>query len=401
VLAQLLWWFLTLVRPAYTGMPIDPYRPQLYRLAVVGLAALVVIAWFALLRRRFGPLTLAVAGLGWLAVLGLVLAAVTPGGSYLAALPALAGAVGGLVALRLRDAWTVVPLTAGAAVGVVILAPTVVLLFPALGMATGGVGALFATLLGLAALPVLDLLLPEAGGQRGLVALRARRIGLGVPVLALVATLAVGGTAFAVDRFDPAHPVPTHLMYALDSDTGQARWVSYESSPQPWTAGYVSSSSKEDLLPTFPEIGGAEVLTGPAQAASLPPAAVSVLSDTASGGSRTLRLKVVPQRSVRLAALHVESASATVERASTGGFPLPVDADGPWSFGLIFHAPPAEGFEVELTLRPTGTGPVRIRVEDGSDGLEGLPGFRARPAGVGVMGSHSSELVLVAKTYTF
>jgi hypothetical protein len=284
---------------------------------------------------------------------------------------------------------------------VVILAPTVVLLFPALGMATGGVGALFATLLGLAALPVLDLLLPAAGGQRGLIALRARRIGLGVPVLALVATLAVGGTAFAVDRFDPAHPVPTHLMYALDADTGQARWVSNESSPQPWTAGYVSSSAKEDLLPTFPEIGGTEMLTGPAQAASLPPAAVSVLSDTASGERRTLRLEVVPQRSVRLAALHVEAASAVVERASTGGFALPVDADGPWSFGLVFHAPPAEGFEVELTLRPTGNGPIRIRVEDGSDGLDNLPGFRPRPPGVGVLGSHSSELVLVAKTYTF
>ena len=41
------------------------------------------------------PWTLAIGALGWLAVLGLVLAAVTPGGSYLAALPALAGAVAG------------------------------------------------------------------------------------------------------------------------------------------------------------------------------------------------------------------------------------------------------------------------------------------------------------------
>ena len=58
----------------------------------------------------------------------------------------------------------------------VILLPTVVLLFPALGMAMGGVAALFAVLLGLAALPVVDLLHPQAGGQRGLVALRARRL---------------------------------------------------------------------------------------------------------------------------------------------------------------------------------------------------------------------------------
>jgi hypothetical protein len=37
---------------------------------------------------------------------------------------------------------------------------------------------------------------------------------------------------------------------------------------------------------------------------------------------------------------------------------------------------------------------------DGSDGLADLPGFRPRPADVGVAGSHTSELVAVAQTYT-
>ncbi|MEV0717172.1 M28 family peptidase [Asanoa sp. NPDC050611] len=396
--AQLLWMLVTAVRPGY-GPLLDPYRPGLWRLTVVLLAATILISWYALLRRRVGPAALAIGGLAWLAVLGVVLAAVTPGGSYLAALPALAGAIGGIVALRLRGAWAVVPLTAGAAVGVVILAPTVVLLFPALGMSQGGVGALFATLLGLAALPVLDLLLPEAGGQRGLVALRARRLGLGVPVLGLVATLAVGGSAFAVDRFDAAHPVPTHLMYALDADSRQAKWISNESSPQEWTAAYVGSSEVVDG--TFPDVGRKPMRTGPAEAANLPPATVTVVSDATAGGVRTLRVKVAPQRPVRLASLHVDGATAAVERATAGGMPVPVEAAGPWSFGLVFHAPPADGFEVELALRPTGAGPVRLRVEDGSDGLDSLPGFRPRPAGVGILGSHTSELVLVAKSYTF
>ncbi|GIF72044.1 M28 family peptidase [Asanoa siamensis] len=398
VAAQLLWALVTALRPGYASL-LDPYRPTLWRLTVVLLAATVLIAWYALLRRRIGPAALAVGGLGWLAVLGLVLAALTPGGSYLAALPALAGALGGIVALRLRGVWPVVALTAAAAVAVVILAPTVVLLFPALGMAMGGVGALFAVLLGLAALPVLDLLLPAAGGQRGLVALRARRLGLGVPVLALVATLAVGGSAFAVDRFDAAHPVPTHLMYALDADSGQAKWVSYESSPQSWTAGYVTST--EEIGTAFPDVGDEAVRTGPAPAASLPPANVTVVSDTTAGPVRTLRLLVDPQRQVRLASLHVDAATATVERASVNGFAVPVEPSGPWSFGLVFHAPGDAGFAVELTLRPTGRGPVRLRVADGSDGLDDLPGFRARPPGVGIQGSHSSELVLVAKTYSF
>jgi hypothetical protein len=37
---------------------------------------------------------------------------------------------------------------------------------------------------------------------------------------------------------------------------------------------------------------------------------------------------------------------------------------------------------------------------DGSDGLTNLPGFVPRPADVGVKGSHYSELVLVARTYS-
>ena len=38
---------------------------------------------------------------------------------------------------------------------------------------------------------------------------------------------------------------------------------------------------------------------------------------------------------------------------------------------------------------------------DGSDGLADLPGFQPRPVGVGIEGSHDSELVLVARTSTF
>jgi hypothetical protein len=37
---------------------------------------------------------------------------------------------------------------------------------------------------------------------------------------------------------------------------------------------------------------------------------------------------------------------------------------------------------------------------DGSDGLESVPGFKPRPPGVGIVGSHTSELLAVAKTYT-
>ncbi|MEU8612761.1 hypothetical protein AB0C29_32700, partial [Actinoplanes sp. NPDC048791] len=208
VAAQLLWAMLKLIRPGYAEQLIDPYRPFWYRLAILALTATIVFAWYALLRRRLGPAALAVGGLGWLAVLGLVLAAFAPGGSYLAALPALAGALTGIVAVLLRGWWSVLAVTVGAAVAIVVLLPTVVMFFPALGLALGAAGAFFTTLLVLAVLPIVDLLHPEAGGQRGLVALRARRLG-GLPTLvAALTAVACVATGLAVDRFDPGPPPP-------------------------------------------------------------------------------------------------------------------------------------------------------------------------------------------------
>ncbi|MER6753343.1 M28 family peptidase [Micromonospora echinofusca] len=395
--AQLLWAAITALRPGYAAL-LDPYRPTWYRLAVVALAAAVLFTWYALTRRRVGPAALAVGGLGWLAVLGVLLAVLVPGGAYLVTLPALAGALAGLVALSVRidGPWPVAAATLAAAVAVVVLLPTVVLLFPALGMAMGGVAALVAVLLGLAALPVVDLLHPQAGGQRAMGALRARRLGALPAGAAALAMAVFAGVGLAVDRFDAAHPAPTHLMYALDAGTGQARWLSHEEDPQPWTDGYVDGVTE---VADFPGLGDAELRAGPAQAANLPAPKLEVLADTTAGAERTLRLRLVPQRQVRLTTLHVDAATATVLRAEVAGRAVPVEArEGRWGFGLVFHAPPPEGIEVTLTVTPKA-GQVALRAMDASDGLDALPGFRPRPPGVGVVGSHSSEMLAVARTY--
>ncbi|WP_442934254.1 M28 family peptidase [Micromonospora sp. CPCC 205539] len=398
IAAQLLWLAITTIRPGYAEL-LDPYRPIWYRLAVLALATAILFTWYALTRRRIGPAALAVGGLGWLAVFGVLLAVAVPGGAYLTTLPALAGALGGLVALRTRQTgpWPVVAVTAAGAVGVLILLPTVVLLFPALGMAMGGVAALVAVLLGLTALPVVDLLHPQAGGQRGMRALRARRLAVLPAGAAAVAAVVLAGVGLAVDRFDAAHPAPTHLMYAMDAGTGQARWISHETDPQPWTDGYVDGMA--DVGDEFPGLGDGELRVGPAQPANLLAPKVEVLADDTAGGERTLRLRLTPQRAVRLVTLHVDASTAKVTSAEVGGRSVPLRTrTGKWGFGLVFHAPPTAGIDVTLKLRPLA-GQVALRAMDASDGLDALPGFRPRPPAVGVVGSHSSEMLAVARTY--
>jgi hypothetical protein len=104
-------------------------------------------------------------------------------------------------------------------------------------------------------------------------AVRARRRGLLPFLVAVLAAIAFVAVGLRVDRFDAAHPVPTHLMYALDADTGQARWLSAEQSPQKWTAQYVSGSGRA-MTGTLPAFGSQKFLTGPAAAAVMRPPAL-------------------------------------------------------------------------------------------------------------------------------
>ena len=402
VAAQLLWLALVAARPGYAEM-IDPWRPGWFRWAVVAMSAAVLLAWYAPLRRRLGVVALALGGLGWLALLGVVLAAVAPGGSYLTTLPALFGAAALAGALLLRPpAAALGALVAGAAVAVVILAPTVLLFFPALGLATGGAPAFLSVALGLALLPVLDLLFAPARGDPGREPpasataarhrWRRRRPGVtaALPALccAVLATAALGA-GLSTDGFDAEHPMPSQLMYAMDADTGEAHWVSKEEEPGAWTSQYVDG--RESLADAFPILDG-KLATGPAVAADLPPPQVIVLSDFTNGDQRELRLSLRSQRPVRLAYLRVQG--SPVVHATIAGRDVPTSQRS--RFGVLFHAPPSAGVDIQLVVRPGAA--LSLRVMDGSTGLDQLPDFRPRPADVGAAGDHDSDLVLVART---
>ena len=105
---------LTLFRPEYSEMLTgDPYRPWLYQAALLVFTAAIVLAW-RLVLRRVGPAALAAGALLLVAVLGLVFAALLPGGSHTLSWPALFAALGWLVSMRLRGpGWRAVALTSG------------------------------------------------------------------------------------------------------------------------------------------------------------------------------------------------------------------------------------------------------------------------------------------------
>jgi hypothetical protein len=344
---------------------------------------------------------LAIGALGWLAVLGVVLATVAPGGSYLTAVPALAGVVGGLVAVSARRPWVRLPaLALAAAVAVLVLAPTVYLFFPALGLQTGAAAALFAVLLGMAVLPVIELVFPaipvaadrqEAVGGK---AVSRHRWWAAAPAsIAGVLAAVFLAAGLVVDQFDAEHPAPAQLAYALDTDTGQARWVSRDAELGEWISQYVTG--REDINDAFGVLDSHDLATGPAQPASLPAPELTVVADTVEGDHRALTVTIKPRRDSRL--VYFDLPAGGVLRATVDGREVPTEELN-HQLRVIFHGPPVDGVSVALEL--DSTDPARIRVMDGSDGLDGLPGYNPPPPGVGASGSHYSNLVLVAKTYT-
>nr|WP_179722991.1 M20/M25/M40 family metallo-hydrolase [Petropleomorpha daqingensis] len=380
--AQELWSLLVLIRPGYASM-LDPWRPGWYRVAAVAVVLTVVLLWYALLRRRIGGAALATGGLVWLAVLGAVLAALAPGGSYLAAIPALAGALTGLLAVLVPATRPVAALLGGA-VAVVVLAPTVALFLPALGLSAVAAPAFVATLCAVALLPAVELLFDDGG---------PRLAAAAVPGVAFVVACAVIG--LQVDRFDARHPIPSQLVYALDTDTGEARWATTEADPVAYTKQYVDE--KKQLDEPYPYIGGKDVWTGQAQAASLVAPAVQTLSDRPSQDGREITVRVTPQRQgARLLVLQLDAGAGTVVAARAEGRDVEKNALGGHTLWITYHAPPADGVEITYTVKDPGS--VELWVCDGSDGLDGLPGFVPRPDDVSAAGSHSSDLVLVAKT---
>ncbi|MEK8109218.1 hypothetical protein NKG94_39945 [Micromonospora sp. M12] len=110
--------------------------------------------------------------------------------------------------------------------------------------------------------------------------------------------------------------MPTHLMYAMDAGTGQARWLSHEVTR---SRGRTATWTGDRRRRRLPGLGGGELRAGPAQPADLLAPKLEVLADATAGGERTVRLRLTPQRAARLATLHVDTSTATVLRAEVAG----------------------------------------------------------------------------------
>jgi hypothetical protein len=385
-LGELLWTVLRWIRPDYASTGGLLHRPVGYHAALLVLGVLALLAWYLPLRRRLGPAALAVAGLVWPALLGVVCAAFAPGAAFLFVVPTLLAALGFLVAILLdRPLWSLVVVVLGLVAGAALLPYFGYMTFVAVGLTLGGAGALFAVLFGLFVLPVVELFAPDPDRAIG------RRAAVGVPVTALVLAVALTGAGLVVDRPDAAHPASTHLAYVLDAGSGRAFWVSGESSPTDWTGRYVHDETTAGLPPGY---ALDDRWTGPAPKVDLDAPEAEVVSR--QDGTVTLRVtshRGAPDVTLRFAAPVTEVRATVADRA-----PVTVAVEGTrtgtWPGEIRFRDLPADG--VELTVR---TAAKRLTVLDETRGLSGIPGFVPRPPEQTPSIRDDGDLVSVARTY--
>lgn len=371
VVAVLVGGFLHRLLAGFLGA--TPDRLALPGIYLLGLILLVVgLVALGVLRFHHGTLADRLAGLAavW-SLLAVATALAIPSTSYLMTWPAAGLALALGVWSRSRTSpsdvtWIVVLLVA-ALPALWLWPPTLSLVGAAFG--TAGIGpwvtAILAALTATLLLPQLQAL---AGFGRGRSRLPAILALVGLVTLA-VSTLTAGHS--------PERPRASHLLYALDADTGDAYWASLDRRPSEWLRQFVGEDAEGRSMAPFVPATWPPLRTAAAPAAPLPPPEIELADLAQDDGTRRVRLTLESPMDGSLLRLLINSSSRIVglrladrELEISG-----VRNDDPIVLDVV--ALPAEGLPLEVALE--GQGPLEIDAVDQAYGLPEIAGFPWEP----------------------
>lgn len=293
------------------------------------------------------------------AALGVAVAALLPGASYVLVLPALAGGLalalaGAARATGSTGAWALpVALVAGVTAATVLF-PVAWLLPPMMGIpAAPAVAALVALVASTAA--------PLAAGLDG-----RRRWAPGLAALVAAASLC----AVQATRPHATAERPERASLAYHEEAGAARWLA-ETERDALPAGLAGAAPFSPAPARRFPWSGRRAFAAPAPALGLSPPALDVLSSRTDGEARRVTARLRSPRGAPVALL-VLPPGLEVASLSMNGLAVPAPAPKALRArgGFRVHgcvALPPEGVSIELVVR--GGGPVEAVVLDESPGL--------------------------------
>jgi hypothetical protein len=380
------------------GAATEVAHPWALELGFAALAFFVTALIGARLQRQAGFWGLWGAGALLCALLGLVLARWLPGASYLALLPALAGLIALIPAMRpasgarARAAWLTRAELAGVSVCVVsfvLVLPIVLPLYSALG----GEGLPLLTVLLIYSSFSLAGLLALAGShwQRRLILAAALCTGAGLIGAALL------------PRYSPESPQRLNLSYEFDADAQRARWLAYPASAELPARLRRAAPFVPDAQPVFP--WNAPLWAADAPSLPLPAPQLSILKVAVAAARAHYRIHIGSARTAAVLDLafppEARVQSVQLESDAAPGLPAtPRRMAGGWSQLRLFSVPPegqdlsfdaaASAFELKLLdespgLPPQGADLQRLRLplavpsQDGDVSIA-MRGYRLQPS---------------------
>jgi hypothetical protein len=402
--AMLIWATIRTLNHDYQVTLIGSYQARLYVIALT-LATLAMVMSSAILltrRMRRHNLTAGVLLGATLTLWPVSLAA--PGASYLIVWPLLFGLLplgwSFLARATLRDGWWQTLVLAIAALPVLLLLPATLYQMNALiNRFEGLTGFPLVGMLMLFVAPLIALLLPQIDFLSAIVGPTRRWI---VPSAAALMAIALVLWGNATSGFDANHPRPDQIAYALNADSGEARWVSLDRHLDAWTSRFFPNGAERGdydsrLLGTVP----AFITTAPSTPLDAPQ--VAVLSDTSDAGVRTLRLRLSSPELARIIVADIDAPGEVVALAVDGHAvdlkTLDRSRDG--TFPVEYRNAPATGWELTLSVRSTE--PVTIVVETTKDGLPAAitAEMSPRPAEMMPAPGYARDPTIVSKTFRF
>lgn len=378
-LGVLAWIGIKHLNPDYQVTLIGTYQSSLYTVAFIALSIAFIGALYAL-TRRLGRLNLFAGVLFSALPLLWLLSAATPAMSYIVSWPLLFGALplGWGVWTHRRASSHSQPVSRWAQVAVlsVAAAPAIALLpatlYQAVGLINRFEGAAGLPLFGVMTLfvaPTVLLLITQIdllAGYTGNGEAAAHRWR--VPTLAGLIALALMGWGNLTSDFNAEQPRPSHLSYALDAETGEAQWISFDRHLGPWTRQFIPP----DIAPVEYETvtwGTFEAYTARAPLLPVSPPGVEIESDAVERGRRVVTLNLTSPRGAPYLRVRVQAPYA-ITAAALDGRPMDLSTyewaqDGLLQFNYVNV--PETGIPLSLTVE--GTGALTLLIEDNTLGL--------------------------------
>lgn len=373
----------------------NTYNSYLYMIGFVLLTFAFTSLFYNWFLKRTNVESMATGALWWWFTLMILTTVLLPGSSYLFTWPLLFAVVALGVVLIFRDerfvSWRKFAITAAAIPTILILAPMIYLVFTALALWLAGIIMVLVTL-------SIGVLL----AQLQIIA-RPRKALLTGGLLMASLGFFVAGTVSS--GFGATHPRSDSLFYGLDADSGQAFWASGDRAPDEWTGQVISATASRATLPELFPFGTRRYLKEQAPAAPLTAPHVELLSDSTSGGVRTLRLHVVSTRQSPFISVYLDP-EVEVLGSTVNGRPLKSPAastpnQGEKEWALFYSGALPDG--IELAINVNTTNPVKFRVADRSCGLPEtlMSSLKPRPGYLMPLALPYNGTTFVSKSFVF